>query len=310
MQRGYDENQIEKAAFKKTLISALLVLIAIPLVIVLGAFWGNDNYILVSLLVLAITMLPFFMVFEKRKPKAREIVLVSVMCAVTVCAHMICKVTIPLRAGTAIIIICGIALGPESGFLIGALGRFVLNFYAGHGPWSPWQMFCWGLLGFLAGIAFEYKNLDCKKTPDIPNLIKAVICILFALIVAYLSYLFFPPVNDETFLGWRIYIFGAAGLLSYVGLRRKKLIVNNISLTLFTFLTTFILYGGLMNIFNMLTFASIPGNPEVSWDTLKMYYISGIYYDFIHAIAAAIFNFIFGEKLIKIINRIKVKYGI
>ena len=65
-----------------------------------------------------------------------------------------------------------------------------------------------------------------------------------------------------------------------------------------------------MNIFTLISAASIPGNPEVSWDALKMYYISAVGYDFGHAITAAIFNFIFGEKLIQKLERIKLKYGI
>ena len=165
MQRGYNESQVAKAARKRTSVSAVLIFIAIPLVIALGAtLMNNRNYILISLIILTLTMLPFFMIFERRKPKAREIVLIAVMCAIAVCAHLICNVTIPLRAGTAIIIVCGIALGPEAGFLIGTLGRFVFNFYAGQGPWSPWQMFCWGLLGFLAGLAFNRVNLEKKKS--------------------------------------------------------------------------------------------------------------------------------------------------
>lgn len=311
MRRGYDEGQIAKAARKRTTVSAALIFVAIPLVITLGAaLWSGRNYILISLIVLALTMLPFFMVFERRKPKARELVLIAVMCAITVCAQLICKVTIPLKAGTAIIIACGIALGPEAGFLIGALGRFVFNFYAGHGPWSPWQMFCWGLLGFLAGLAFNRVNLEKKKSRSFSAVMGPVMCVIFAIIVAYISYLLLPPPDGATFLGWRLYIFGAIGLLVGVILQRKRLPVDDITLTVFTFFTTFILYGGLMNIFTMLSTASIPGSPEVNWDTLKMYYISGVPYDLGHAAAAAVFNFIFGEKLIQKLERIKLKYGI
>ena len=100
-------------------------------------------------------MLPFFMVFENRKPKAREIVLIAMMSALTVCVHIFFHITLPLQIGTAMIIISGISLGPEAGFLIGAISRFVCNFYMGQGPWTPWQMFCWGILGFLAGMAFN-----------------------------------------------------------------------------------------------------------------------------------------------------------
>ena len=311
MRRGYDESQVVKAARKRTLLSAALIFAAIPLVITAGAALFNDRkYILVSLIVLALTMLPFFMVFERRKPKAREIVLIAVMCAITVCAQLICSVTIPLRAGTAIIIACGIALGPEAGFLIGALGRFVFNFYAGQGPWSPWQMFCWGLLGFLAGLAFNRANLEKKKSRNFSAVMGPVMCVIFTIVVAYLSYLLFPPSDGATFLGWRLYIFGAVGLVLGVAVQRKRLPVDDFTLSLFTFFTTFILYGGLMNIFTMISSASIPGNPEVSWEALKMYYISGVPYDAGHALTTAIFNFIFGEKLIQKLERIKLKYGI
>lgn len=311
MRRGYDESQVVAAHRKRTAVAAALIFLAIPAVIALGVILFHDrNYMMISLLILVLTMLPFFMVFERRKPKAREIVLIAMMCALTVCAQLICSVTVPIRAGTAIIIACGIALGPEAGFLIGALARFVLNFYAGHGPWSPWQMFCWGLLGFLAGLAFNRVNLEKKKSRDFSVVMGPVLCVAFAAIAAYLTYIMFPPADGAGFLGWRLYVFGAAGLLLGALMQRKRMPVDDITLTVFTFFTTFILYGGAMNIFTMISAASIPGNPEISWDALKIYYISGVPYDFGHASAAAIFNFIFGEKLIQKLERIKLKYGI
>lgn len=311
MRRGYDESQIVAAQRKRTAVSAILIFLAIPAVIALGITLFHDrNYIVISLIILAMTMAPFFMVFERRKPKAREIVLIAMMCALTVCAQLLCGVTVPIRAGTAIIIACGIALGPEAGFLIGALARFVLNFYAGQGPWSPWQMFCWGMLGFLAGLVFNRANLEKKKSRDFRVIMGPLLCIAFAILVAYLSYVLFPPADGATFLGWRLYLFGAAGLLLGIFVQRKRLPVDDITLTVFTFFTTFILYGGLMNIFTMISAASIPGNPEISWDALKIYYISGVPYDAAHAATAAVFNLIFGEKIIQKLERIKLKYGI
>lgn len=311
MRRGYDKSEAAAAMKKRTVVSAMLIFIAIPIVISLGAILFKDrNYIMISLVVLALTALPFFMVFERRKPKAREIVIIAMMCAVTVGAHLICGVTIPLRAGTAMIIACGIALGPEAGFLIGALGRFVLNFYAGHGPWSPWQMFCWGLLGFLAGLAFNRNNLEEKKSRQFTAVMGPAMCVVFTIIIAYISYVLFPPSDKSTFFGWRLYAFGAAGLILGVLLQRKRLPVDNITLTVFTFFTVFIIYGGLMNVFTMVSTASIPGNPEISWETLKVYYISGAPYDFIHAGSASVCVLIFGEKIIQKLERIKLKYGI
>jgi len=280
-------------------------------VIALGVILFHDrNYIMVSLMILVLTMAPFFMVFERRKPKAREIVLIAVMCALTVCAQMICGLTLPIRAGTAIIVACGIALGPEAGFLIGSLARFVLNFYAGQGPWTPWQMFCWGLLGFLAGLAFNRANLEKKNSREFRMVLGPVLCVMCSVLAAYLLYLVVPPLDGATFFGWRLYIFGALGLLIGVLLQRKRLPVDDVTLTVFTFFSSFVLYGGLMNVFTMISAASIPGNPEISWDALKIYYISGVPYDFAHAATAAVFNFFFGEKIIQKLERVKLKYGI
>jgi len=32
---------------------------------------------------------------------------------------------------------------------------FVSNFFFGQGPWTPWQMFALGIIGFLAGVMFH-----------------------------------------------------------------------------------------------------------------------------------------------------------
>ncbi len=311
MRRGYDISQIEAAHRKRTAVAAALIFIAIPAVIIMGFTLLNDrSYILVSWIILFLTMAPFFMVFERRRPKAREIVLIAMMCALTVCAQLICNVTVPFKAGTAIIIVSGVALGPEAGFLIGALGRFVLNFYEGQGPWTPWQMFCWGLLGFLAGLAFNRATVEKVKSRNFRVIMGPLLCILFAELAAYLVYLFFPPADGGTFFGWRLYIFGGAGLLLGVLVQRKRLPVDGVTLTLFTFFVTFIVYGGLMNICAMITAAGIPGANDISWDTMKILYISGVSYDAAHAFFAALFNFFFGDMLIRKLERIKLKYGI
>lgn len=52
-------------------------------------------------------------------------------------------------------IISGVALGGESGFLVGALSMLVSNMLFSQGVWTPWQMFCMGIIGFLAGVLFR-----------------------------------------------------------------------------------------------------------------------------------------------------------
>ena len=55
-------------------------------------------------------------------------------------------------------------LGGETGFLVGAITAFVSNFFFGQGPWTPWQMFSFGIIGFLAGIMFQKGILRKTKT--------------------------------------------------------------------------------------------------------------------------------------------------
>lgn len=60
----------------------------------------------------------------------------------------------------AIIIITGIMLGKQSGFfLCGALTAFVSDFFFGQGPWTPWQMFAFGIIGFISAIVFSKKKV-------------------------------------------------------------------------------------------------------------------------------------------------------
>lgn len=310
MRRSFNVTQYEVAHKRRTKVAALLIFVCIPAtILVFSRLFGTASYLLMGMVILIYTMIPFFMVFEKRKPKAREIVLIAAMSALTVCISMVLNVTIPIKAGSALVIIAGISLGPEAGFLVGALSRFVLNFYEGHGSWTPWQMFCWGLLGFLAGLCFNKVSVEKLKSRNFKVVVGPVLCIVFALLVAYVSYLLFPA-GDETFFGWRLYAFGIIGLLAGVLLQRKRMPVDGITLSIFTFFTIFIIYGGIMNICAMVTSAALPGGAPINLDTLRVLYISGAAYDAGHAGTATIFMFLFGEKIIRKIERVKLKYGI
>lgn len=153
------------AANRRTLIGALLILLVIPLTIYLGWRFADRQYYIVSLLIIAYTMIPFFLVFEKRKPQARELVVIAVLCAIAV-ASRAAFIWLPhFKPMTAIIIIAGAAFGPEAGFLTGAVSGFVSNFLFGQGPWTPWQMFAFGVAGFLAGILFRKGRLKRERLP-------------------------------------------------------------------------------------------------------------------------------------------------
>lgn len=138
---------------KRTAVTTVFALLLIPLTIFVGVAYLNDErYVFISLLIMFEAMIPFVIVFEGKKPKARELVIISVLCALAVSGRVIFNMLPQLNPVIAIIIITGISLGGESGFLVGAVTMLASNIMLGQGPWTPWQMFSAGIIGFLSGI--------------------------------------------------------------------------------------------------------------------------------------------------------------
>lgn len=147
---------------KKSNIAMLFVFLAlIPLTLFLGDKLPGKGYYITGVLIIAELAIPFFMAFERRKPQARELVVLAVMIALAV----IGRVAIPVphfKAAFAIIMITGIAFGPEAGFIVGAITAFASNFFYGQGAYMPWQMMAYGAGGMLAGFIF-IKNIIPRK---------------------------------------------------------------------------------------------------------------------------------------------------
>ena len=162
---------------KRTVVSIVAVLVLIPATIWFGvARLGDKKYFFISLLVLLEAMLPFFVSFEDRKPKVRDIVTLAVMCALAVTGRTAFFMLPNFTPVMAIVIIAGVAFGCEGGFITGAMTMFVSNFIMGQGPWTPWQMFSMGLVGFLAGLFFAGSSVRTR------SMTKLGLCIFGALI--------------------------------------------------------------------------------------------------------------------------------
>lgn len=146
----------QRSLSKRTVTAALMILLFIPLTIWFGIYYLDDRkYYFISMLVILETMLPFMMIYEGRKPQARELVTLSVLCTLGVVGRMAFFMVPQFKPVVAIVIISGVALGAEAGFLVGAVTGFVSNYFFGQGPWTPWQMFAFGMIGFLAGLLFK-----------------------------------------------------------------------------------------------------------------------------------------------------------
>ena len=227
---------------KRTKVATFLILLLIPLTIYFGVFFLDDRkYYFTSLLIILETIIPFCMIFESRKPKARELVVISVLCAIAVAGRAAFFMLPHFKPVVALVIIAGVCFGGETGFLVGAVTGFVSNFFAGQGPWTPWQMFAFGIIGFIAGMLFE--KCFIKKT--------------------------------------------------------------KVSLLIFGFLATLVIYGGIMN-----PAAVVMSQKNITWEMIASAYLVGMPLDLIHACSTAFFLWLIAEPMIDKLERIKIKYGI
>ena len=149
-------------SFRRALALGLL-LIGIPLALWLCTSLNRKYYVGGSAAIL-LTFLSFFLQFEDRKPQARELVILAVMCSLAVASRAVFAAVPHFKPMVAIIMLTGIAFGPEAGFLTGALSGFVSNFIFGQGPWTPWQMFAYGMGGLAAGFFAQWGIL--KRRPQ------------------------------------------------------------------------------------------------------------------------------------------------
>ena len=144
---------------KSTLFSILTIVLLIPATLYLGTHLHGRWYYLTATLVILEAMLPFFFTFESRRPQARELVTISVMAALAVAGRVVIPVP-NFKAITGIVMLTGIAFGPQAGFMTGAISAFASNFFYAQGPWTPWQMLAYGMGGFLAGVCFRKRVTD------------------------------------------------------------------------------------------------------------------------------------------------------
>lgn len=154
--RARMEADEKKRRLMRRIVSAVLILVFVPSVVLVGMLeWHDRKYYIVSILIIIFSMIPFFFVFEKRRPRARELTLIAVMVALGVAGRAAFAMLPQFKPIAAIVIITGVSLGSEAGFITGALTAFVSNMFFGQGPWTPWQMFALGLIGFLSGLLFN-----------------------------------------------------------------------------------------------------------------------------------------------------------
>lgn len=158
----------------------LIYAVAFPLLAIGGAFVFKDKfYAWVTLAALLLACLPFFIRFEKKETDAKTLILISVMIALSVVGRFIFAPLPGFKPVTAMTVLTAMYFGGDAGFMTGALTAVISNFYFGQGPWTPFQMFSWGIIGLVAGIFAE----KLKKSKVFLALFGALSGILYSLLM-------------------------------------------------------------------------------------------------------------------------------
>lgn len=149
--------QVARQPLARTL-SALEVpaLLAVPAAMVGLAVAGVDASAGLTLVVALLALGLLLASFEASRPALRQLMPTAVLAAVAAAGRVLFAPVPDVKPVSAIAIVAGASLGRRGGFVVGAVAALVSNAFFGQGPWTPWQMYAWGLVGYVGGVLSDH----------------------------------------------------------------------------------------------------------------------------------------------------------
>jgi ECF-type transporter family protein/prenyltransferase/squalene oxidase-like repeat protein len=126
---------------------------------------------LACLVVLGLGLAAGFGWYERDKPPARVLALVATLAALAVVGRLAFAAIPNVKPTTDIVLFAGYALGAVPGFMVGAIAALVSNIFLSQGPWTPWQMVGWGVVGIAGAVLARFLR---GREPG--RLLLAVVC--------------------------------------------------------------------------------------------------------------------------------------
>jgi energy-coupling factor transport system substrate-specific component len=207
--------------------------------LLLLVLWKEEYYLPLSFLMIGIAMLPFFIRFERRRLRAEEMLLIAMLGAIAAVSRVPFAPLPSVQPVSFIVIMAALVFGAEAGFLVGSIAAVASNLMLGQGPWTPWQMFGWGMIGFTAGLLRHTRFMESRRGR----------CVFG--------------------FGWGF------------------------------------LFGWIMNLWSLLGFYD-----RLSWPAFASVYAASFYFDLAHALSNVFFLALFSGVWLKILGRVKRKYGL
>ena len=121
---------------RRVTVAAAVLILSAAIIIIETYLWNSRKYYLTSVVIILLAMLPFFVRFERRRPQAREIVLLAVMTAFAVAGRAAFYWAPQFKPVCAIVILTAAAFNSEAGFMVGAASGIISNIFFGQGPWT------------------------------------------------------------------------------------------------------------------------------------------------------------------------------
>lgn len=178
---------------KHKITSNLILLVLTPVCVVSGMFiFSEKRYIFSILIVSALSVTAFLLRLEKNKTDVEKAVIIAVMTALSILSRVAFQFTPSFKPVTAMVIITGMYLGKEAGFMCGAFTALLSNFIFGQGPWTPFQMLSWGIIGVIASMMSDI----LKKNVILTSIMGGFFGILYSLLMDIYSVLWI----DSTFV--------------------------------------------------------------------------------------------------------------
>ena len=177
---------------RRTFLEAIS-LISVPVVLILCLIFDIEYTALVSTIVVAIAFIPFIIGLERDNLKPKNIMPIVVLAALAVAGRIVFAALPNIKPVSAIVIMAGVIFGRRSGFMTGLLAALISNIFFGQGPWTLWQMYGWGLMGYCAGALNERGILEGRLSVLVYGAISPV---LYAVILD--SYYIIGFIADPT----------------------------------------------------------------------------------------------------------------
>ena len=280
-------------------------LIIAPCALLLCAYLQIEQSSIITLIFVVLTLLIFFAGFESSKPALRQIMPTVVLAALASAGRILFAPIPDFKPVSAICIMAGAVFGKRCGFMVGALAALCSNFFFGQGPWTPWQMYAWGMIGYLAGILGQagiFGETKVSHTTSGNNLETATTPTALEVNKISVQTQDKEKVSEQQLQDEKTSPKQQAQ--SKNPTVRRTFSLSTLALISYGFLSG-VFFGFILNSYYLVGFV-IP----VSWQGALTVYLSGLPFDIIHGIATVVFLLALFVPWKRKLERIKVKYGL